>query len=318
MFNSEIIDFFSEHRTSALSVFFGVFNFLGEVEGFILVVSLIYTCFDKRLAIRASVLVLVTMTLNHVIKISVQNPRPFIAEGTYTEKWDVSPFKARELAAEFSTPSGHAMAGSAFYGYLAACMRQPWVVAVAIVVIGLIGAARPYIGVHYVEDILLGWLVGGAIIVSALKYEAQIVEIWSRFSLSHQVSLTFVGAALIWLVSLAAKGGDPADLSVPYLGYFGFLTGVFIARPMESQRVGLDPTSGSLPQKIGRWGLTVVMVMIPVLVIDEIVEPLMALSAIVGHLFYYAGYVLAGVMGLFVAPYFFDRFGLRGPSQSGA
>lgn len=313
MFNTEIIDFLSGHRTPALSVFFGVFNFLGEVEGFILVVALIYTCYDKRLAVRASVLVLATMTLNHVLKITIQNPRPFIAEGTFAEKWDVSPFKARELAAEFSTPSGHAMAGSAFYGYLAACLRRPWVVATAIVVIGLIGAARPYIGVHYVGDILLGWLVGGAIIVTVLRYEAQIVEIWSRLSLSHQVSLTFASAALVWLVSLAAKGGNPADLSVPYLGYFGFLTGVFIARPMESQRVGFDPTSGSLPQKLGRWGVTVVLVMIPVLVIDEFVEPLTALSAIIGHLFFYAGYVLAGVMGLFVAPYFFDRLGLRGP-----
>lgn len=70
-----------------------------------------------------------------------------------------------------SFPSGHAT-GAAAVGLLCAWMlcrwvvHQPelrdWVWGVTVLLIFLIGFSRPYLGVHYVTDVLAGWLLGAA------------------------------------------------------------------------------------------------------------------------------------------------------------
>lgn len=307
--NIDAIEFLSEHRSAPLSLFFGFFNFLGEVEGFILIVALIYTAYDKNLAVRVSVLVLLTMTANHLLKLAIQNPRPFVSEGTYLEKWDVSPFKARELVTEFSTPSGHAMAGSTFYAYLAASIKSPWFYAVALSTIFFIGLARPYIGVHYVEDILLGWAIGGLIVISAMRYWQVLNKRWQSFSRVTQTLVLIALTLAVWLSSLLAKGGGVQDLSVPYLAYLGFLVGIAIANPFERTYIRFDPKSSSVAVKALRVIGTIVIVMVPVLIIDAVIEPMLAFNAPLGHVTYFCGYLIAGLLGFAGAPWVFLKLG---------
>ena len=68
---------------------------------------------------------------------------------------------------DFSFPSGHATIAVAFYGYLAYILvksaKAKWrwlIVAPAVLLIGLIGFSRLYLGVHYLSDVLAGYLVG--------------------------------------------------------------------------------------------------------------------------------------------------------------
>lgn len=70
-----------------------------------------------------------------------------------------------------SFPSGHAT-GAAAVGLLCAWMLCRWVVrrwsiqvavwAVTAALVSLIGFSRPYLGVHFVTDVLAGWLLGAA------------------------------------------------------------------------------------------------------------------------------------------------------------
>jgi membrane-associated phospholipid phosphatase len=181
-FSLELIRFLADNRIEPLTRFFQFFTFLGEVEGYVLLITLIYVAFDKQLAFRLAVLTLVTMSLNHLLKTLIMNPRPFIADGTYSQRWAVSADRAAELATEYSTPSGHAMAGAAFYSYLFAMVKKREVRIGCVLLILLIGLSRPYLGVHYLEDVLFGWVLGVSLALVAVRYSAGIARGWARFS----------------------------------------------------------------------------------------------------------------------------------------
>jgi undecaprenyl-diphosphatase len=69
-------------------------------------------------------------------------------------------------ASSYSFPSGHSMASASSYGALAIVLgrsHRNWrhvVVALAILIVLSVGVSRVYLRVHYVTDVLAGWLLG--------------------------------------------------------------------------------------------------------------------------------------------------------------
>lgn len=78
-------------------------------------------------------------------------------------------FDALIDAAHYSFPSGHAMNSTAFYGFLCYLVlsftsskqrSRKWWIAITVILIGLIGMSRIYLGVHYLIDVLAGFSAG--------------------------------------------------------------------------------------------------------------------------------------------------------------
>src|SRR5262249_15587575 len=138
-FHADWLEFLADHRHPLLTVIFQAFTFSGEIEGYILIVAIVYAAFDKRLGVRLAVVTFAAMMLNHGLKTMIRNPRPFQADGSYRTRWAVSPERAADLATEYSTPSGHAMGAAAFYAYLFAEARQRWARVACVVVALLVG-----------------------------------------------------------------------------------------------------------------------------------------------------------------------------------
>ena len=71
------------------------------------------------------------------------------------------------IETSFSFPSGHATAAMALYGFLAYLIcalfpeRKAPVLTAAVLLIGVIGFSRLYLGVHFPSDVLAGYLLGG-------------------------------------------------------------------------------------------------------------------------------------------------------------
>jgi undecaprenyl-diphosphatase len=61
-----------------------------------------------------------------------------------------------------SFPSGHAMTSTAAYGAVVLLARRRAVTVAAIVLVVAIGITRIVLGVHWVTDVLGGWVVGAA------------------------------------------------------------------------------------------------------------------------------------------------------------
>lgn len=306
-------------RTAGLTKLFVLVSEIGDTQGYVLIGTLIYVMFDKKLAVRLSILVLLASCLNHVLKISIGNPRPFMQEGDYLQKWAVSPDNARELAAEYSTPSGHAMAAASFYAYLYGCVRNLPVRIVAVMAILLIGLSRPYLGVHYVGDILLGWAVGLGTALIALRYADAIGMAWGRLPWGWQIGLSVMASLVVWIATLAINDWHLDGQPRAFMGSAGTLTGIVIARPLELGHVNFDPRSGSVPAKIMRYLLTVALALLTLKILGTAFSALADNHSMTGYLLQYVRYVAVGIVSLFVAPLIFTKFGLaKAAGRAGA
>jgi membrane-associated phospholipid phosphatase len=309
-FNMALMQFLADHRTPLLTDFFRFFTDIGEINGYILIATLIYVAFDKTLAIRLSVLILLTMSLNHILKIAIKNPRPFVREGTFMQKWAVPPDYARDLAMEYSTPSGHAMACAAFYSYLYACVKNRAVRIAAVILIVLIGLSRPYLGVHYFEDILLGWAIGLAVALIAIFYGDGISASWSRLSLGQQIVILVAGSAALWLATLAINGWKIDAQPRAFVAYCGSLTGVLIARPLELRFVNFDPRSSNVIFKLLRYALTVAAVLVTLRLLSTLFSSVADNYSLPGYALQYVRYAAATFVNIFLAPLIFTNLRL--------
>jgi hypothetical protein len=275
-----------------------------------LLILTIYVIWDKQLAMRVSVLVLVTMSFNDVLKMLIKNPRPFIREGTYKQQWAVSAKDAKVLAAEYSTPSGHAMAAAAFYSYLYAVAGQRWVRVAAVAAIVLIGFSRPYLGVHYGEDVLLGWAIGLGAAAAAVRYGGQFAAFWNRRSPVLQIGITVTASLGLCVVGVALNGWRLESQSRTLLSYAGFLTGNVIARPLELRRVNFDPRSSGVAAKVMRTLITIAMIVGASLLLNAVFSRLAGQFSVPGYLLEYIRHATVGFAGMFLAPYLFTKMKL--------
>ncbi len=309
-FREDLVQLLFEHRSATASALFQAFNFLGDLEGYVLVVALVYVAWDKKLAFRLALMAIGAMLLNHALKTLIANPRPFVGEGTWAEKWAVSPAKAESLVSEYSTPSGHAMAGSAFYTYLFASLQQRWVRVAAIACIVLTGLARPYIGVHYVEDILLGWAVGIPAALLAFRYGERLGGWWKGRSGPQQVSLVVAVSLVLWVGTRTAYSANPHGPPLEVLSYLGLLTGLVFAYPVEARRIAFDPRSSSVPIRLVRFVLGVALVAGTLVLLDHLFALVSSDDSILGNLLRYMRYAAAVTAGILGGPYLFMRLGL--------
>lgn len=129
-----------------------------------------------RVGLPSGIGALLSHAVNHLVKGQVCRTRPdavfhLISQGGY------------------SFPSGHSMTGIFFYGMLLYSARRMILefdaalpeearkkriycaralTVFGILLIGLIGISRIYVGVHFPSDVLGGWLLGGALLVLAV------------------------------------------------------------------------------------------------------------------------------------------------------
>jgi len=304
-----VMQFLVDHRTVPLTEFFLGVTSLGTFNIYILLVTLIYVAWNKQLAIRVSVLLLLTSSLNGLLKLMIRNPRPFVSDGSYLKKWAVSADTARGLAMEYSTPSGHAMSASAFYSYLYAVMGNRYAKVMAVAAIFLIGFSRPYLGVHYVEDVLLGWALGLGCALVSIRYADAIGTRWGRFSHGEQIGIALAGSMLLWLFSLAANGGRAGGESMGFLADGGFLTGIVIARRLELRTVNFNPRSSTAVVKMLRYLLTIGMVTGTLLILDKGFGMVSGRVGTLGFMLAYVRFAAVGFVNFYVAPLAFTRIG---------
>ena len=144
-----------QFATPSLTRLMQIFSFLGSVAA-VTAMSLLVVCVSlyfrhTRTAALATITMLGVAVLDLALKHAFHRPRPVAFFG-------VTPNS-------YSFPSGHALGSFCFYGILAAILAPLargwgaklciWIAAVLLV--GMIGLSRIYLGVHYPSDVIAGY-----------------------------------------------------------------------------------------------------------------------------------------------------------------
>jgi len=285
---------------------------MGGVEGYLLLIAIIYAGFSKRLAVEASVILLLSMVANHLLKTFIQNPRPFVADGTFLDNWAVSSGRAQELVAEFSTPSGHAMAAATFFGFLAGRADPKSTKFIAILAAFLIGISRPILGVHYIEDILLGWCIGAVLAYWAVSHIDNAWKRWCQVALRLKLLLILGLSAAVWGTTLLVTQRSIAVQPIEFVSVLGFLSGVAIAVPIEERSIAFLGGDGALGARLARCVLMIAILAGAYVSLSIIMDQMVSANAMTATLTRYVGFAALAAVGMLAAPWLFTRFKLAG------
>ncbi len=108
---------------------------------------------------------LIGVILNNILKIIIRRPRP-------TETLVLT------AESSYSFPSAHSMMSMIFYGlliyYVTKFVKKKWLknalVGILSAIILFVGISRIYLGVHYVTDVLVGYIIGIVYLVIFIKF----------------------------------------------------------------------------------------------------------------------------------------------------
>lgn len=144
-------------RTESLTGIMKVITTFGE-SWFLVLVSILFIIFvrDKKDGVVSIICLGGIAGINNILKNIVQRARPM-----FNQLVEVS---------GYSFPSGHSASAFGFYGFLIyliykrcenKALRNVSIVLLVALIIG-IGVSRVYLGVHYISDVIGGFLLGGA------------------------------------------------------------------------------------------------------------------------------------------------------------
>lgn len=230
-----------------LDTFFLALTWLGNREGFLVILTLVYWCINRSWGARLLVLTMLSSWFNEALKSLFDLPRP-------------DPARVRQLVSEtsFGFPSNHAQTGAVIiWGYLAAKVRRTWFSILAILIIFLIGLSRIYLGIHFPQDVLGGWILGIVILLVWLRFEDRLAAWWHALPASRQALVAIAGPLLLMFLTPADSASRYPNETGATLA--GILIGAGLGNMLERRRVQFR-VDGSLGRRALRYLVGIVLV----------------------------------------------------------
>jgi len=202
-----------------LEPFMHFFSTLGIEYFYLLVLPAIMWCYDVALGFRVGTILVTSSGLNNILKMVFSLPRPY---------WVSTEVQAHAFETSFALPSGHSQNAMSIWGRIAVDQRKRWLtILMALTILG-IGFSRLYLGVHFLSDVLSGFLTGAILLFVLVRAEQPFLTWLRKFQLPTRtvvlfaLSLLFIGAGFLteritttplpieWLSNAAEQGQTEA------------------------------------------------------------------------------------------------------------
>ena len=241
----------NESLYSENELIFNLFSFiteLGNEKLYVIVATMLYLGYDKGFARRMFILFFATVFSTVFFKQLFHDPRP----------------PANRLLKEqipgYGLPSGHTTTSLVFYGYpLLARLEgsrglKRVLFTFCVFAVVAVPVSRIVIGVHDLQDVLGGYIVGIALIITFMWAHPKVASRISSFETWRKISFGALSTSLLFLAGLTILTAlYPGELltSLEELGMgAGLLLGCAIAFPLEERYVGYEPKSVPLPRRM--------------------------------------------------------------------
>ena len=232
----------------ALHLFFGAFTFLGQPQFYVLMLPLLLWCVDVRLGARVGIFLLLSSQLNTVLKDLFHQPRPSDFDPSLQLAW----FEG------YGLPSGHAQLVVVFWGAIAAWARRRWLWILVGLLAALVGFSRVYLGVHFPQDVVAGWAIGGLSLVLYIVVQGGLERRLAELELGWQILLA-AGVPLVLFVTSPGKSVATA---------MGTLAGAGVGFALSRRYVPFSP-AGPMWQRSLRFFVGAA-VMVPLFMVLEV------------------------------------------------
>ncbi len=292
-FNNQIL--FGEGTLNSIHLFIGgwfdifmiTITKMGDEIFYTLFLPVLFWCYDKKNSIKIGIIFLISITLNDMIKEIFKNPRPEpsnLMEGI------------RELCIRYrpSTPgfpSGHTQGSLSMWGAIMYLIRNRTIVILGLIMIILIPYSRMYLGVHFLGDVMGGYILGFLTLATVIPL---ILYMEKRYDAIGDMPLIIA----IIVIPLVLYNVLPGRAIHNYMGVLsGFLLGALLGR----DRIQFNPRNKTLSNII-----KVAVGLVGLFLIKEGVKLILPSIPVAGFFRYW----LMGFWITFVAPWIFSRIAL--------
>lgn len=300
-------------------------SMLGQEDFFMLVMPALYWSVDAGLGFRMAIMLLLGNELNFIGKLACHSPRPY---------WIDPLIKGYAAETSFGMPSNHAQTSAGLWGLMATFVRQTWLRVLLVTVIVLIGFSRIFLGVHFISDVVGGWLLGGLTLWAFLKLERPVAAWLCQRTLTQMLMLALLTSVLLMTAGLTTQAAvrdvpvqaiwkqnaavaqpgteiDPLKLDQVFTlagTWFGMLAGV----AWLYHRQGGFQASGAVRERLLRYLIGGVGVLIFWFGLGKIFP---RESDFISYSLRYLRYTLVGLWVSALAPLLFERLGLAQVKQ---
>ena len=206
--------------------FFRVITELGSELFYITIILAGYWAYNKRHTIAAAAALIVSLLTCYWLKVIIANPRPDISYW-YDGYGDVN----------FSTPSGHAQNSTVFFGWISIKAKRIYLSVISVILIFLIGISRVVLGVHYLEDVILGWGVGILLLIILVYLEPHVTKFLENKSDLLIYGSLFIFGLVATIITTAVFPPEAIPANDSFGAYGGLLMGLAIGLPIEKRYI---------------------------------------------------------------------------------
>ncbi|MFX0023379.1 MAG: phosphatase PAP2 family protein [Candidatus Hermodarchaeota archaeon] len=289
--------------SSTIQAIFKAITFLGESIVFIIIIAMLYLGYNKSYAKNLAVVLLISQYLNQLLKSIGQDPRPATNVDAAEEYGFVEP--------SYGFPSGHTQNSTAFWSFSANEFKDkfkknnlPLVPIIISVIIFLVAISRMIIGVHDLQDVVGGFLIGLGVLFLIIYAEPFFSEQFNKLNFIVKIILIAAIAIILFLVGIILFPNAGLGLVLPPVLYAddggfaqvgGAILGFGIGYLLEQEYVKYDPSQLTTKQKI----LNIIIMIVILLVVFVPFEYVITINSVY---YRFARYALATFVLGYVVP----------------